>query len=63
MKTLIHQRTKFSLPRAVAVTAWLLLAAPAFAQSASPWENAVGVLQQAFLHMQVANTSLCNENQ
>jgi type IV secretory pathway VirB2 component (pilin) len=26
----------------------LLLAAPAFAQGASPWENAVGVLQQAF---------------
>jgi pilus assembly protein CpaF len=26
----------------------LLLAVPAFAQAASPWENAVGVLQQAF---------------
>jgi type IV secretory pathway VirB2 component (pilin) len=26
----------------------LLLAAPAFAQGASPWENAVSVLQQAF---------------
>ena len=26
----------------------LLLVAPAFAQGASPWENAVGVLQQAF---------------
>lgn len=26
----------------------LFLAAPAFAQTASPWENAVGVLQQAF---------------
>jgi type IV secretory pathway VirB2 component (pilin) len=26
----------------------LLLAAPVFAQGASPWENAVGVLQQAF---------------
>ena len=26
----------------------LILAAPAFAQAASPWENAVGVLQQAF---------------
>lgn len=26
----------------------LLLAAPAFAQGASPWENAVTVLQQAF---------------
>ena len=26
----------------------LLLAAPVFAQGTSPWENAVGVLQQAF---------------
>jgi type IV secretory pathway VirB2 component (pilin) len=26
----------------------LFLAAPAFAQTNSPWENAVGVLQQAF---------------
>jgi len=26
----------------------LVLAAPAFAQANSPWENAVGVLQQAF---------------
>jgi type IV secretory pathway VirB2 component (pilin) len=26
----------------------LLLATPVFAQAASPWENAVGVLQQAF---------------
>jgi type IV secretory pathway VirB2 component (pilin) len=26
----------------------LVLAAPAFAQGNSPWENAVGVLQQAF---------------
>jgi type IV secretory pathway VirB2 component (pilin) len=26
----------------------LLLAAPAFTQGASPWENAVAVLQQAF---------------
>ncbi len=26
----------------------LLLAAPAFGQTNSPWENAVGVLQQAF---------------
>ena len=32
----------------VAVTTGLLLAAPAFAQANSPWENAVGVLQQAF---------------
>jgi type IV secretory pathway VirB2 component (pilin) len=31
-----------------AFLAALLLAAPAFAQANSPWENAVGVLQQAF---------------
>ena len=30
------------------VVAGLLLAAPAFAQGTSPWENAVNVLQQAF---------------
>ncbi len=33
---------------ALAVAAGLLLAAPAFAQANSPWENAVNVLQQAF---------------
>ena len=31
-----------------AFLAALLLAVPAFAQANSPWENAVGVLQQAF---------------
>jgi len=31
-----------------AFLAVLFLAAPAFAQANSPWENAVGVLQQAF---------------
>src|SRR3979490_2859147 len=31
----------------IAAALGLLLAAPAFAQGASPWENAVGVLQQA----------------
>jgi len=31
-----------------AILVALLLAAPAFAQTNSPWENAVGVLQQAF---------------
>ena len=30
------------------VTVSLLLAAPVFAQTNSPWENAVSVLQQAF---------------
>ncbi len=34
--------------QALAVAAGLLLAAPAFAQANSPWENAVNVLQQAF---------------
>jgi type IV secretory pathway VirB2 component (pilin) len=32
----------------LAFLAVLLLAAPGFAQGASPWENAVNVLQQAF---------------
>ena len=32
----------------LASLAALFLAAPAFAQANSPWENAVGVLQQAF---------------
>jgi len=34
--------------QAVVLVACLALAAPAFAQANSPWENAVGVLQQAF---------------
>ena len=39
----------FRSTRAVfAFLAVLFLAAPAFAQANSPWENAVGVLQQAF---------------
>jgi len=39
----------FPSPRVVlASLALLFLAAPAFAQANSPWENAVGVLQQAF---------------
>ena len=35
-------------PRLLTVVITLFLAAPAFAQSNSTWENAVGVLQQAF---------------
>jgi type IV secretory pathway VirB2 component (pilin) len=35
-------------PRFLTVLLGLVLAAPAFAQANSPWENAVGVLQQAF---------------
>jgi type IV secretory pathway VirB2 component (pilin) len=34
--------------QAVVLVSSLALAAPAFAQANSPWENAVGVLQQAF---------------
>ncbi len=34
--------------QAVVLVASLALATPAFAQANSPWENAVGVLQQAF---------------
>jgi type IV secretory pathway VirB2 component (pilin) len=37
-----------SLRVVFASLALLFLAAPAFAQANSPWENAVGVLQQAF---------------
>ena len=39
----------FRTTRAVLISLVLLfLAAPAFAQGSSPWENAVSVLQQAF---------------
>ena len=52
MKALVR-RTASRLrlaPRFLGIIFSLLLAAPAFAQAAagSPWENAVGVLQQAF---------------
>jgi type IV secretion system protein TrbC len=39
-------RTQFRAVSTVVIS--LLLAAPAFAQANSPWENAVSVLQQAF---------------
>ena len=39
-------RTQFRTVSTVIIS--LLLAAPAFAQTNSPWENAVSVLQQAF---------------
>lgn len=35
-------------PKLLTVVITLFLASPVFAQSNSPWENAVGVLQQAF---------------
>ena len=35
-------------PSLVAIGLMLVLAVPVFAQANSPWENAVGVLQQAF---------------
>ena len=43
-------RLKAVSRQAIAVAAGVLLAGPAFAQAqgTSPWENAVGVLQQAF---------------
>jgi type IV secretory pathway VirB2 component (pilin) len=37
-----------TIRQVIAATLGLLLAAPAFAQGNSPWENAVSVLQQAF---------------
>jgi Flp pilus assembly CpaF family ATPase len=50
MKRFLHQTISFLRigPRFVSIIFCLLLAAPAFAQANSPWENAVGVLQQAF---------------
>ena len=50
MKTLWHRTSRLQyMPRTLAAVALgLLLAAPAFAQGASPWENAVNVLQTAF---------------
>lgn len=44
----LARRFKKVSRQALAVAAGLLLAAPAFAQANSPWENAVNVLQQAF---------------
>jgi len=41
-------RSKNVFRQLTAVALGLLLAAPAFAQGTSPWENAVSVLQQAF---------------
>ena len=35
-------------PAMIALATALLMAGPTFAQGASPWENAVNVLQQAF---------------
>lgn len=50
MKTLWHRVSRLTYaPRTLAAVAvGLLLAAPAFAQGNSPWENAVNVLEAAF---------------
>ena len=50
MNTLWRKAVRFKIIfRQIAVVAMgLILAAPAFAQGNSPWENAVNVLQQAF---------------
>jgi type IV secretory pathway VirB2 component (pilin) len=52
MKKLFHKKLASRWPRPTLVTLWssLILASAAFAQAqgTSPWENAVGVLQQAF---------------
>jgi type IV secretion system protein TrbC len=45
-RLLCKTRTQFRAVSTVIIS--LLLAAPAFAQANSPWENAVSVLQQAF---------------
>jgi type IV secretory pathway VirB2 component (pilin) len=44
----ILARIAWLRPPLVTIGITLLLAAPVFAQGTSPWENAVGVLQQAF---------------
>jgi type IV secretory pathway VirB2 component (pilin) len=41
-------RSRKAYRQLIAAALGLLLAAPAFAQGASPWENAVSVLQQTF---------------
>lgn len=44
-----HLSKRYAIVRCVAISlVGLTLAAPAFAQANSPWENAVNVLQQAF---------------
>jgi type IV secretory pathway VirB2 component (pilin) len=50
MKTFLRRASQLKhTPRTLAaVVVGLLLAAPAFAQGTSPWENAVNVLQTAF---------------
>jgi type IV secretion system protein TrbC len=50
MKTFWRRASQYNYaPQLLAVVALvLLLAVPAFAQGASPWENAVNVLQTAF---------------
>jgi len=48
-KSKISPRRRFQSARVVLFTfLGLILAAPVFGQASSPWENAVGVLQQAF---------------
>jgi len=42
------ERSRRFIREVIAAGAALLFAAPLFAQSNSPWENAVNVLQQAF---------------
>ena len=50
MKRLLRKylRPAWMRPSLVAIGLMLVLAVPVFAQANSPWENAVGVLQQAF---------------
>jgi len=50
MKRLLHYSKRFcaSVRGACVALISLVLAGPAFAQTNSPWENAVRVLQQAF---------------
>jgi len=47
-KNRFFPNTRAQFRSLLTVTVSLLLAAPVFAQTNSPWENAVSVLQQAF---------------
>ena len=60
MNTLWRKGVRFKIiSRQIATVAvGLLLAAPAYAQGNSPWENAVNVLQQAFTSTSARGLSL-----
>jgi hypothetical protein len=54
LKTSSYRKT---FREAVVLVASLAVATPAFAQANSPWENAVGVLQQAFIRQEFGGSN------